>query len=233
MTNKIEEILAKRGDLSTFLVHLIHASDSSKDALNSIINNGCIESKKPWGMLRNKLDEYSNLTESQKCACFTETPLEFLWSLCEGVEGCDHHPQSNYGIVITKRQARKAGVNPVWYIDQTPGHDWLSEKTINPMIKNALDTKDWENGIFKLTPFFEIMGSWQGQPPKEFWWEREWRHIGNFTLPKHFITICPKEDHDEVESLITGANKEPHLIDSKWSMEEMVANLAHFDKDEI
>jgi hypothetical protein len=30
-----------------------------------------------------------------------------------------------YGIAITKKLGRKGGVNPVWYLDMTPGHAGL------------------------------------------------------------------------------------------------------------
>jgi hypothetical protein len=30
-----------------------------------------------------------------------------------------------FGLAFTKMTARRLGVYPVWYVDITPGHDWL------------------------------------------------------------------------------------------------------------
>lgn len=251
MTSKqIEEILARRGDLSTFLVHLISSQNSSKkeltkeelqEALTSIIENNQIESRNPWGMLKQYHEDpnlIDSIKEKQKCVCFSETPLEFIWSLCEDIPG-RNCPLSNFGIIITKKEARNQGVNPVWYIDGTEGHGGLDKK-INKLIQDAINKKDEQekNELFELTPFFEVMNSWKdkdsGQTKrKEFWWEREWRHKGPFKLPEDFITICPQEDHKHIESIITKKGKSAHLIDPRWSMEQMIANLAKFNPDEI
>ena len=42
-----------------------------------------------------------------------------------------------YGLAITKTTARKAGCNPVWYSDITPGNDWLIT-SVNEMIRDAV-----------------------------------------------------------------------------------------------
>ncbi len=42
-------------------------------------------------------------------------------------------------------------------------------------------TERFDHDIFRLTPFIETMGrlgEQEGRRPKEFWWEREWRHAG-------------------------------------------------------
>src|SRR6266545_153583 len=82
---------------------------------------------------------------------------------------------------LTKLVARRRGVNPVWYVDMTSGHDWV----ISPALNQLRDwTANWaatESKPFasyptaRLFPFFETMGTWPGRNPKEFWWEREWR----------------------------------------------------------
>jgi hypothetical protein len=99
--------------------------------------------------------------------------------------------------------ARDAGINPVWYTDITPGHDWLMN-SVNQLIDSALDhlqqlraggdavTTFGQYAIAKLTPFIEQMGSGPNYR-KEFWWEREWRYCGDMVLPLHFIVVAPRK----------------------------------------
>jgi hypothetical protein len=51
-----------------------------------------------------------------------------------------------------------------------------------------------EEDILLLTPFIEQMGpTTNGR--KEFWWEREWRHVGHFRFePEHIVVAFAPED---------------------------------------
>ena len=66
---------------------------------------------------------------------------------------------SPYGVVFTKIWARQHGVNPVWYVDATPGHDWLVNH-IDRLVERAINEGRYNDEIFRLTPFFEVMGTW-------------------------------------------------------------------------
>ena len=70
---------------------------------------------------------------SQRVVCFTETPLEHIHLLTSDIDGRQIKFEP-YGIALTKPIARSSGTNPVWYVDITPGHDWLT----NPL--NRFDT---------------------------------------------------------------------------------------------
>ncbi len=175
--------------------------------------------------------------DSQKCVSFTETPLEHVSLLLEKIEGrkCSFEP---YGIAITKKQARKAGANPVWYIDITPGHDWLT-KPINSLIKKAIKTEDFDNSyIFKLTPFIEQMGKGttiRGKPyRKEFWWEREWRSNKNFDLPANCIILCPEDEIADFKKIVNNLNINLKIkfVDPFWSLEQIIARIAGFSADD-
>jgi hypothetical protein len=64
--------------------------------------------------------------QSQRVVCFSETPLEHVYSLVADIEGRQINLEP-YGIALTKLVARRIGVNPVWYVDMTPaGHEWLT-----------------------------------------------------------------------------------------------------------
>lgn len=233
---QVETLLARRTDLSTFLVHLTRTKDSEsgKERLIQILRDDKIKAKSAFGHAVALLNASSLDTSSQKCVCFTETPLEHVGSLLGAIDGrtCEFEP---YGIAITKRQGRKGGVNPVWYVDITPGHEWLTNP-LNELVQAAVDDEGGfsSSSISKLTPFIEQMGRGVGYR-KEFWWEREWRHVGDFTLPKRVIVLCPDDEQDEFRELLKedDVGVKAKLVDPRWGLEQIIANLAGFDPAEI
>lgn len=138
---RIQEILARRSDLSTFLVHLSRSFGemSARKRLESIILGGAIEAGSPFGHAVSKLKRNDWPLASQHCVCFTETPLEHVSLLTQEIEGRQIKFEP-YGVVITKKQARRLGVNPVWYLDMTPGHDWLTTP-LNALIDRAFEER--------------------------------------------------------------------------------------------
>jgi hypothetical protein len=171
--------------LSTFLVHLSRDSTggaSARENLEAILRLRKLEARSPFGHAVSKLNSKGKSTDSQKCVCFTETPLEHV-SLLGEIEGrrYDFKP---YGVAITKMQGRRNGVNPVWYLDMTSGsgigHEWRT-KAVDELLEQALDSKQPfdQQPVEKLTPFIEQMGTGESSATrpryqKEFWWEREW-----------------------------------------------------------
>jgi len=168
---------------------------------------------------------------SQYCVCFTETPLEFTYLTFEDIENrsCDFQP---YGIAITKKVARQKGINPIWYLDITTGHDWIA-KNFDALVERYFDLKNncfKDSDLEKIFPFIEHMGTGKDYK-KEFWWEREWRYNGNFELPDKIIGLCPEDEIQEFQSL--KKEIEVKFIDPKWNLEQIIANLAGFEKDKI
>jgi len=123
----IRTVLSRRSDLSTFIVHLTRDEngDSANDRLESIVKSWKIQARNAFGTALSRLSEDGPSADSQKCVCFTETPLEYLHLLVGKIRGRSRQ-LAPYGVAITKKLARMKGVNPVWYVDQTPGHDWLT-----------------------------------------------------------------------------------------------------------
>lgn len=238
---KIQEIIARRTDLSTFLVHLTrtHKGITAKERLKNILENDRVKAESAFGMAREVLEKEKAALDSQKCVCFTETPLEYLNLIIGEIEDrqCNFAP---YGIAITKKLGRQEGVNPVWYLDITPGHDWLT-KPIDSLINSAVDNGTIEESdILKITPFIEQMGvgnkRFGSSYKKEFWWEREWRHVGDFLLPNNKIIICPEEEFEEFRSFIKEKidwYQTYSLIDPSWGLEEIIARLAGFGKKDV
>jgi hypothetical protein len=243
----IREILSRRTDLSAFLVHLSRDSNgtSAKDNLQAILRSRRLEARNPFGSAFQKLRVENLCTDSQKCVCFTETPLEHVSLLLGEIDGrrYDFKP---YGLAITKMQGRRRGVNPVWYLDisrRTDRRDWLM-KDVEKIIDEAIRSGEFdETPIAKLSPFIEQMGSGEncstGKPyTKEFWWEREWRHVGDFDFPKHCIVFCPEAEIARFDECVESINEEserirPAFVDPQWSLEQIIGRLAGFSLNDL
>lgn len=226
MARKIHEILARRTDLGAFLVHLTRGESdaSAKENLKSIIRGDVIEARTPFGPAASKVADVERA--SQRCVCFTETPLEHVALLIGDIQGRAVQMRG-YGIAIPKKLARKSGVNPVWYTDISPGHEWLMN-SVNALIDRAIEENNFLGSpISKVAPFIEQMGP-TAQTVKEFWWEREWRHVGNFHLPRRIVVLCPEREFAEFREF-----GDPVVcIDPAWSLEQLIARLVGYNSDD-
>lgn len=233
----IQELLSRRTDLSTFVVHLTRDSHghSAKYNLKQILKHRKLEARSAWGQAL-KFDLSRTDRKSQKCVSFSETPLAHIKSLLGEIPKRKIH-LSPYGLAFTKMTARTKGVNPIWYIDITAGssRDWLS-RSVDELIKVAVAKKSGfeESAIAKLCPFIEQMGSGTRAADgygyqKEFWWEREWRHQGDFRFLREEIAfgLAPEESIEELETLLAKDKRSRKLrfLDPTWSLERMIAHL--------
>lgn len=239
----IEQLLHRRTDLSTFVVHFTRSSQGSagRENLWSILGRRTVEARSAYGMARDLALEFPDLQDTQRVVCFTETPLEHAWMMCSDIENRAIR-FDGYGIAFTKTFARRNGANPVWYLDITPGHEWLT-KAVNSLRDAAkAEAADlWNSSIdldklaaapiLKLTPFIEQMGPTSASR-KEFWWEREWRHVGDihFNTSDLVVVFAPESEHPGLEIQLAGnpdyQTRMPKLIDVNWGMERMVGVLA-------
>lgn len=144
---KIEDLLHRRTDLSTFLVHFTRppGSMSAKQRLTSILWEERIRAVNPMGMAAKHAFEVEEMRrtffKSQCVVSLTETPLEHAWMMCHEIEARQHE-FAPYGIAFTKAWGRSIGINPVWYLDiSRRGIDWLT-KPVNSMIKAATEAED-------------------------------------------------------------------------------------------
>lgn len=232
MARTIEEVLAYRSDLSTFLVHLTRRTKtlSALEVLKQIITDWMLREGSPQGPASQRLRTAGLSDANQRVVCFTESPLEHVKLLVEPItsRNCEF---SCYGVAITKKQGRRLGANPIWYLDATPGHTWLTQDVdalVAAAIANPQNTA--LQSVFKLSPFFDHMGTW-GNSRKEFWWEREWRIQGDLDLPLRIVIFCPEEDFDEVTAHLKANERHKFsvILDPRWSLERMLAHLAGFD----
>jgi len=234
MQNNISDLLARRNDLSTFVVHLTRKTEDGRSAranLKRILRKQVIEARSPFGPAGGSVTKRRDI-DSQKCVSFSETPLAHINCLtCEipkrRIRLCP------FGLAFTKMTARKKGANPVWYIDITPGHDWLM-KPINDMIRNQKKESDFHDSALALIcPFIEQMGSGpklDGRGyQKEFWWEREWRHRGNYNFSYSEIAfgLAQEDSVEEFEELARSfTRRRIRFVDPCWSLDKMIAHLA-------
>ncbi|MFI6071062.1 abortive infection system antitoxin AbiGi family protein [Actinoplanes sp. NPDC051343] len=238
----IDDLLRRRTDLSTFLVHLTRNSPhgTARENLLAMSENLFIEARTPFGSAA-QYEPFLTGAASQKSVCFTETPLEHAWMMLENISGRAVRFRP-YGFAITKATARKTGCNPVWYTDITVrGRTWPA-KVINMMVEDAVRRATTAGGkidadilsadpIFRLTPYFEQMGPIGNGRRKEFWWEREWRHIGGYwiKIPRIVAVLAPETDHDDLLSELVGIDEEwgeRAIIDPRWGLERTIAALA-------
>lgn len=247
----IEDLLHRRTDLSTFLVHLTRTRDaeSPRDNLLAIAENGKVEARQARGPAEGLEQHFADSPTTQKTVCFTETPLEHTWMMLEDIAGRQIQFEP-YGLAITKTTARKAYFNPVWYSDISTrgGRDWPI-KAVNDLIDDA-KRRSTHNGrinieelskepIFRLTPFIEQMGPTNNGGRKEFWWEREWRRIGDFEIdcPNRLVALfAPEDDHEQLQRDLEQHNESwssRPILDPRWGLERMIAQLADIPGNEI
>jgi hypothetical protein len=229
---QIREVVARRTDLGTFLVHLTRdgAQGTARENLAAILRSARLEARNMFGAAMHRLRDDSK--ESQKCVCFTETPLEHLHLLLARIDNRNVHFEP-YGIALPKKLGRIQGINPVWYVDTSPGHDWLTEplrEIVNEAIREGFD----HHPISKLTPYIERMGTGMRDGRvsyrKEFWWEREWRIVGDFVLPYRVIVLCPESEFEDFRTIRQddGDDGAVTLLDPRWGIERIISSLAGF-----
>jgi abortive phage resistance protein AbiGi (putative antitoxin) len=224
----ITDVLARRSDLATFIVHFTRKTDdgmSARENLRSILKDQVIEARTPFGpavgALKKALDR-----ESQHCVSFSETPLEHVYCLTSRIEKRQVH-LSKYGLAFTRMTARKKGANPVWYVDIMPGHDWLMNP-INYLIKGTIEKRKRfrTSRLAQITPFIEQMGTGPSYR-KEFWWEREWRHRGDFhfSLKQMIFGFAPEGRVSEFERYTRKLGHKIPFVDPNWNLEKIIAHL--------
>ncbi|WP_042409932.1 hypothetical protein [Streptacidiphilus carbonis] len=81
-----------------------------------------------------------------------------------------------------------------------------------------------------MTPFIEQMGK-PADVRKEFWWEREWRHVGDFSFSYQDLVVvfAPEEEHEDFEEhlyKLKEKGRRPMLVDARWGLERMIAAFA-------
>ena len=236
----IREALSRRYDLSTFIVHLTrdYGDMTARDNLASILRTLKLEARSRMGIAKEYVEGHPEAERSQTVVSFSEAPLDQLWLFVEDLTPPRRVQLSKYGLALPRQKAQRLGINPVWYVDKTPGRDWLhgrpgDDKPLNRLVEDIPPEEYHEAPIAAITPFIEPMGTWAtGQ--REFYWEREWRCRGDVSfLPSDLaFGLCPENDmkpfEDWVKQLPPYLTRDYPLrfIDPTWGLEEILAVLS-------
>lgn len=245
MTLSIHDVLNRRSDLSTFLVHLTRDRVEGVSAaanLEAIIRERRLLALTPMGWAKREDDPLFADQQSQRVVCFSETPLEHIYSLFADISGRSVKLQP-YGLALTKIVARRLGVQPVWYVDMTTngGREWQEARALDRLRDEAVEAGEFHSSaLAKILPFFEHMGTWPNSR-KEFWWEREWRCRGDVDLTvcwNRIIWLCPEAERQRFKELVrehspTGATANVVCIDPSWGLEQLVGRLCDFEPEDI
>ena len=224
---EIENLLNRRSDLSTFVVHLtrdgVGGKPTARENLEAILTAGRIEARTPMGWTGTGRERLTGADlDAMKVVCFSETPLEHVYSLFQNIRGRSVR-LSGYGVAFTRDIARGAGVNPVWYVDMTMGRTWELSPALDELRKEAVAAPGGfaSHPASKILPFVEAMGTWNAGR-KEFSWEREWRHLGDFAFrwSDVALVLCPEAEIGEFEALGSWS-----AVDPAWSLERMIATV--------
>ncbi len=196
-----EEFLDKKRDYSPFLVHLTkddfdYAGEfliSAKDVLDTILNEKTLRAYNHFCLFSPNLEEPQNvsLQDKFKVVCFTETPIDQINVLLEGVSGRNFKPKP-YGLVLKKDYIRQQGGNPVFYTTKEIAKPLWS--LYWPLCEEEQEQSS--EGVCELLALVN-----RCDKDMDFHWEREWRFVGNlvFTLENIYCGLCPEEDIADFE----------------------------------
>jgi hypothetical protein len=220
---EIADLLNRRTDQSTFVVHLTKGDDP-KAALMSILSDHRINAVSPMGWAAMEATSLGPTAEaSQKVVCFSESPLEQMHAMSANIARRQVKLKP-YSLAFTKMVARRIGANPVWYFHMTAGQFSPIATALSGLRTLAcVDEATFvAHPASKLFPFCEWMGTGGTGTQHEFWWEREWRHVRDFPFTDRDIALvlCPEADHPDFEAIQPGK-----CIDPGWSLERMIAKL--------
>lgn len=211
-----QQILAQRGDLSPFLIHLTRdgifktdptqttrATVNARISLEAILQQSKIRARSALGYFNYKVAWNGRNQNSQVqrhwlySCCFTETPLKDVSIQFQPIQGRQCHFQP-YGLAFFEETVRSRGGNPVLYIETRNQAMRLAfdEMALAP---NCIDFKG-------VMPFIEGFGQpWFGYNPPEidFRWEREWRCVSDFDFQNREVAfgICPTSEVTYFEGL--------------------------------
>lgn len=239
MPRNIDEIISRRSDLGTFLVHLTREANgrTARDNLKSMLVSNRIDALTPMGAAVPQLRAAALPIDTQKTVCFTETPLENTHLLIGEIEGRQIQ-FGPYGIAVPKKMGRADGINPVWYLDITPGHTWLTN-SVNHLVDVAIAAGTFTGSdIERLAPFIEQMGTGVGldghRYKKEFWWEREWRRVGNYHFPHRILLLCPEEEFPDFIAHVEAQPYGPRVtyLDPRWGIEQIISRTSGYSRDD-
>jgi hypothetical protein len=209
--------------MSEYVVHFtkdIPGVTTAYDAQLAILGSREIRAVTCFGTARN----YPALADTQRCACFSEVPLDRLDRIVAR--------RSRYGVGFSQDFLVRAGGARVWYLDNygnpAAGFNQVVNQYLTPQV-------DISSPIWGITPFVDFPGFY-GSTEYRFEWEREWRVPGGlrFSTTDVAFLFIPEEYHpqariffDEAEVKNYGPSYRCPILDPLWSDDDVQRALAN------
>ncbi len=212
-----EYLLARRNDLSGYLVHLTrqYGRQSAADNLVRILKERTIRARGSHCLFMHDLTEEEKSDFST--VCFTETPLSDLNYVTQEMRGRKIR-LSQYGLVFAKGVVLQAGGNPVFYVDARSNKGRTRCDAFRQCFRIARK-RGMAGDLY--TSFLPLVNKVDTR--NDFTWEREWRVVGDFAfeLSDVFLGLAPKGD------LFRFENDYPLFpwVSPRWGRDQMMAKL--------
>jgi hypothetical protein len=211
--------------MSEHVVHMAKGRNTHEayDNIIGILGSRKIEARKPFGIARNAAPDPS----SQCAACFSEIPVERLDRLA--ARRIPGYPDGWHGIGFSKAMVIKRGGGPVLYAYFGTPH----EIAVRELIQQAQISQMPNDPIWRLTPLIDVPGAYKSQ--YYFEWEREWRHVGDFSFDISDVAflVMPEKHHEAARHFFADAYTENigpayfcPFVDITWPRERILCALA-------
>lgn len=248
-----DDVLALRGDLSPYLIHLTRSGScllkadaftdlpmdrilrlDARDSLINIINDRRLKARQAFGYFNYKVNvrrpngTYTN-PNSQiqrswlRAVCFTETPVDHVHIQCKKILGRSLQFEP-YGLAFFESCVRPQ-VNPVFYFDSS-----------NTSLRGTFDGLAQDTNAENFKSFLPLVETF-GKPifrtnladNIDFRWEREWRVPGDFNFQFSDVAygLCKKQDIEYFENLVSHSFP---FIDPTESMDIVKSKLRQWPK---
>jgi hypothetical protein len=126
-----------------------------------------------------------------------------------------------YGLVFTKDFIARRGGNPTFYIN-THHQSELRDAALD-LFYEAQDIGFEEHPATSLLPFFNIFGKTTGGGRYDFYWEREWKVVGDvaFGYDDIVVGLCPQNRIPRFEQNFPDVQ----FISPRWGLDDIVRHL--------
>ena len=217
---RIEQVLAARADYSSFLVHLTRKQEGlpARKVLKKILKDRRLEARGTHCLFMHHVERDDE--EHFNVVCFTEAPLHQIKTFLGRIEGRDIE-LGPYGLVFTKDFISSKGGNPALYINTH--HNPTLRKAAVALFEHARDDGFDDSPWTPLLPFINIFGRTTGGRRYDFYWEREWRIVGDlkFAYTDVVVGLCPAERVNEFEEEFPKVK----FISPRWGLDQIINHL--------
>lgn len=216
----IEQRLRGRADYSSFLVHLTRRQGDrpARGVLRQILRDRRLRAQNPYCLFHHQIAEDER--QHFNVVCFTEAPLHQIKAFLGEIDGRSVELEP-YGLVFTKEFIGSKGGNPSFYIN-TYHHNDL-RNAARELFQLARDAGFAGHPATRLLPFVNIFGRTAGGGRYDFYWEREWKVLGDitFTYGDVVVGLCPENRIDDFENRFPAIK----FISPRWGLDDIIKHL--------